>query len=87
MSEGRVTVGKRTPIEGAVEWCFRINNQEVTVFATAEKNDPLKIEIPAELEANIIFSSDTDMFEIFPRKLVEAEVVEEIKTVEDENPS
>lgn len=87
MSKGIVTVGKRTPIEGAVEWCFRINNEEVTVFATAEKNDPLKIEIPAELEANIIFSSDKGMFEIFPREMVEAEVVEELKTIEDENPT
>jgi hypothetical protein len=85
--EGPVTMGKRTPIEGAVEWCFKINDEEVVVFGRADKNDPLKIEIPAELEANIVFRSEDSVFEIFPRQLVEAEVVEEMKTIEDENPS
>lgn len=77
--EGTVTMGKRTPIEGAVEWCFKINDEEAVVFGRAEKNDPLKIEIPAELEANLVFRSKDSMVEIFPRQLVEAEV----QTIED----
>jgi hypothetical protein len=82
--EGTVTMGKRTPIEGAVEWCFRINDEEAVVFGRAEKNDPLKIEIPAEEEANIVFRSEGSVFEIFPRQLVEkeTEVFEEAQPVD-----
>jgi hypothetical protein len=72
--EGKVKMGKETPIEGAVEWCFKFNNEEAVVFGRAEKNDPLKIEIPATEEGSIAFSANGNSFEIFPRQLVEAEV-------------
>lgn len=74
-----VTIGKRTPLEGTVEWCFKLDNEEAVVFGVSESATPLTIEIPAEQEANIVFTSASGKkFEIFPRTRVdEAEVVQE----------
>lgn len=83
MAQPPVTIGKRTPFEGAVEWCFKFNNGEPVVFGVAETAESLKIDIPAEAEANIVFSTaDGQTFEIFPRKAVE-EVAETLES-EDE---
>ena len=72
MSKPPVTIGKKTPFEGAVEWCFKFNNGEAVVFGVSENPEALKIEIPAEEEANIVFNTtDGQSFEIFPRKAVE----------------
>lgn len=82
MAQPPVTIGKRTPLEGSVEWCFKFNNEEPVVFGVAETPESLKIDIPAEAEANIVFTSaDGQTFEIFPR---EAAVVEEVLEVQDE---
>ena len=80
MTQPPVTVGKRTPLEGSVEWCFKFNNGEPVVFGVSETPDSLKIDIPAEVESNIVFSTvDGQTFEIFPR-----EVVAEVLEAEDE---
>ena len=74
MAQPPVTVGKRTPLEGAVEWCFKFNNGEPIVFGVSETPDSLKIDIPAEVESNIVFSTeDGHTFEIFPREAVKQE--------------
>lgn len=78
MTQPPVTIGKRTPIEGPVEWCFKFNNGEPVVFGVAETSDSLKIDIPAELEANIVFrTEDGQVFEIFPRERSIEEVLED----------
>ena len=77
MAQPPVTIGKRTPFEGSVEWCFKFNNGEPVVFGVAETPESLKIDIPAEAEANIVFTTaDGQTFEIFPREAV-AKVVEQ----------
>lgn len=77
MSKPPVTIGKKTPFEGAVEWCFKFNNGESVVFGVSENPESLKIEIPAEEEANIVFSTaDGQSFEIYPRNAVVTEVLE-----------
>lgn len=84
MAQPPVTIGKRTPFEGAVEWCFKFNNEEPVVFGVSETPESLKIDIPAEAEANIVFSTaDGQTFEIFPRNAVEVETTEVLEA-EDE---
>ena len=84
MAQPPVTIGKRTPFEGAVEWCFKFNNGEPVVFGVSETPESLKIDIPAEAEANIVFSTaDGQTFEIFPRNAVKVETTEVLEA-EDE---
>ncbi len=77
MEQPSVTLGKRTPLQGSIEWCFKFNDEEPVVFGTAERPESLKIDIPAEAEANIVFTSGSgNKLEIFPREAVLVETEE-----------